>query len=97
MDYSQENSLEPFTFQSKGRGFESPRVHHINGSSENLPLRDLLILLLGPEGRRRLELKDLTNDRLFPRYETELILRIKNPKNLKSIVSYLRRFKRLPW
>ena len=40
-----------------------------------------------------MELKDLTNDKLFARYETELILRIRNHKNLKNVVNLLLRFK----
>ena len=40
---------ESLTLQSKGRAFESPRLHQFSGSLEELPLRDLLIALLGPE------------------------------------------------
>ena len=36
-----------FDWQSKGRGFESPRVHQVYGSKEELPLMDLLVALLG--------------------------------------------------
>jgi hypothetical protein len=59
-----------FDWQSKGRGFESPRLHFeakkgveesphiqkVSGSIEELPLRDLLVALLGTEGRRRMQL-----------------------------------------
>ena len=41
---------EPYTFQSKGSGFESRQLHQIHGSFEDLPLRDLLMALFGPEG-----------------------------------------------
>jgi integrase len=58
-----------------------------------LPLRDLLVALIGPEGRRRLELRQLSNDKLFAMYQAELILRIRNKKNLKNIVNLLGRFK----
>ena len=82
-----------FDWQSKGRGFESPRLHKVNGSLQELPLRDLLIALLGPEGRRRLELRNLSNHQLFAMYEADLILRIRNKKNLKNILNLLNRFK----
>ena len=96
-----------FDWQSKGRGFESPRLHFeaknggfgppllekVNGSLEELPLRDLLVALIGPEGRRRLELRQLSNDKLFTMYQAELILRIRNERNLKNINNFLDRFK----
>ena len=53
----------------------------------------MLIALLGPEGRRRLELRYLSNDKLFAMYEADLILRIMNAKNLKNILNFLTRFK----
>ena len=85
-----------FDWQSKGREFEPLQLHQlekVNGSLEDLPLRDLLIALLGPEGRRRLELRYLSNDKLFGMYEADLILRIRNEKNLKNILNLLNRFK----
>jgi integrase len=102
-----DNQTESSTFQSKGRGFESPRLHFeaknggfetnllgkVNGSLEELPLRDLLVALIGPEGRRRLELRYLSNDKLFTMYQAELILRIRNERNLKNIINFLDRFK----
>jgi integrase len=48
---------------------------------------------MGPEGRRRLELRQLSNDKLFAMYQAELILRIRNEKNLKNIINLLHRFK----
>ncbi len=33
--------------------------------NEELPLRELLEVLLGPEGRRRLQLRHMTNEDLF--------------------------------
>jgi len=44
-------------------------------------LRELLEILLGPEGRRRLQLRHLTNDQLFQLYD-DLVLRLHNAKNL---------------
>jgi integrase/recombinase XerD len=40
-----------------------------------------------------LELRELPNDKLFPMYEADLILRIRNPKNLQNILNFLTRFK----
>jgi integrase/recombinase XerD len=51
------------------------------------------VALLGPEGRRRLELRYLANDKLFAMYEADLILRIRNEKNLNNIRQLLTRFK----
>jgi len=49
-----------------------------------LPLRELLEALLGPEGRRRLELRHKSNDKLFGLYDAELVLRIRNERNLEQ-------------
>lgn len=70
-----------------------PRLHQVYGSPEELPLRDLLVALLGPEGRRRVQLRYLPNDKLFVMYQADLILRIRNEKNLKNIFNFLTRFK----
>jgi hypothetical protein len=40
-----------------------PTTSHQN--SEELSIRELLIMLLGPEARRRLELRSLSNGELF--------------------------------
>ncbi len=40
-----------------------------------------------------MELRQLSNDRLFALYQTDLILRIRNKKNLKNVVNLLGRFK----
>jgi hypothetical protein len=47
-------------------------------------LKELLEVLLGPEGRRRLELRDKTNDELFTLYDADLVLRVRNARNLDS-------------
>jgi hypothetical protein len=52
-----------------------------------------LIALLGKEVRRKLELKYLSNDQLFPTYYADLALKITNEKNLKCIRQLLDRFK----
>jgi integrase/recombinase XerD len=51
------------------------------------------VALLGSEGRRRVQLRYLPNDKLFAMYEADLILRIRNEKNLKNIFNLLTRFK----
>jgi len=86
-------SYPPRDWQSKGRGFESPRLQKFNASLDDLTLRDLWIILLGSEERPRLELTNLSNDRLFAIYETDLIFRIRNHENLKNILNLLNRFK----
>jgi hypothetical protein len=41
-------------------------------------------MLLGPEGRRRLRLRHMTNDELFRHYDSELLLRLRNAKDLSD-------------
>jgi integrase/recombinase XerD len=48
--------------------------------------------LLGPEGRRRLALKNKTNDELFALYEAELILKVHNTRNLENDRRLLAKF-----
>ena len=60
---------------------------------EDLPLRELLETLLGPEGRRRLKLRHMTNDEVFQLYEGDLMLRLHNAKNLSDTRKVLARFK----
>jgi len=62
-------------------------------SLEELPLRELLETLLGPEGRRRLKLRHMTNDGVFQLYEGDLVLRLHNAKNLSDTRKMLARFK----
>jgi integrase/recombinase XerD len=56
-------------------------------------LRELLEALLGPEGRRRLQLRHLTNDDLFRLYDDDLVLRLRNAKNLSDTRKILARFR----
>jgi len=58
-----------------------------------LPLRELLEALLGPEGRRRLELRHMTNEGLFKLYDSDLVLRLHNAKILSDTRKVLARFK----
>jgi site-specific recombinase XerD len=59
---------------------------------ENLPLRTLLEVLLGPQGKRRLRLRNLTNAELLRIYDSELVLRLRNLKNLSDTRKILKRF-----
>jgi len=47
---------------------------------------------LGPEGRRRLELRHKSNDELFSLYDAELVLRIRNERNLEQERQLLSKF-----
>jgi site-specific recombinase XerD len=49
--------------------------------------------LLGPEGRRQLIIHTLPNEELFRRYDTEIKLRLRNPRNLNDTKRMLERFK----
>jgi len=60
--------------------------------SEELGLRELLEELLGPEGRRRLALKNKTNEELFTLYDAELILKGRSAKNLEMERQILTKF-----
>ena len=61
--------------------------------SEELLLRELLEAVLGPEGRRRLMLRHLDKDNLFKLYDSDLVLRLRNAKNLSDTRKMLTRFK----
>ena len=60
---------------------------------EDLPLRELLEILLGPEGRRRLRLRHMTNEEGFKQYDSELMLRLHNTKDLSDHRRMLDKFK----
>jgi hypothetical protein len=47
-------------------------------------IRGLLFQLLGPEGRRRLTLRNKPNQELLKLYDNELVLRLHNVKNLRD-------------
>ncbi|MBT7092424.1 MAG: tyrosine-type recombinase/integrase [Bacteroidetes bacterium] len=55
---------------------------------------NLLEAFLGPEGRRRLMLRQLDNEKLFTLYDSDLVLRLHNEKNLKDTRKILAEFKR---
>jgi hypothetical protein len=48
---------------------------------------------LGPQGKRRLRLRNRPNSELFDLYDSELVLRLHNEKNLKDTRRLLRDFK----
>jgi site-specific recombinase XerD len=48
---------------------------------------------LGPEGKRKLRLRNLTNDQLIELYDSELVLRLHNAKNLSDTRKILAYFK----
>ena len=39
---------------------------------------------MGPEGKRKLRLRNLSNDQLIELYDSELVLRLHNPKYLSD-------------
>jgi integrase/recombinase XerD len=50
-------------------------------------------VLLGPEGKRKLRLRTLSNDQLIELYDSELVLRLHNVKNLSDTRKILARLK----
>jgi site-specific recombinase XerD len=52
-----------------------------------------LEVLLGPEGKRKLRLRTLSNDQLIELYDSELVLRLHNVKNLSDTRKILARLK----
>lgn len=48
---------------------------------------------MGPEGKRKLRLRNLSNDQLIELYDSELVLRLHNAKNLSDTRKILARFK----
>ena len=45
-------------------------------------LRELLLMLLGPDLQRRWMMMHMSNNELLKRYDTELVLKIRNKRNL---------------
>jgi len=60
--------------------------------SELLELRELLGLLLGSEGKRKLELRQKTNEELFSLYDGELIFHHRSGRGLHEARRMLRHF-----
>ena len=85
---------EPLTYHRRGHWFKSSIAHHVYGlHNDELPIRELLGVLLGPEGKRRLRLRHMTNDDLFQLYDSDLVLRFHNVKNLSDTRKILTKFK----
>jgi integrase/recombinase XerD len=60
--------------------------------TEDVPLRELLEALLGPEGRRRLTLRTKTNEGLLAFYDNELVFRNHNQRQLETERRLVRKF-----
>ena len=58
-----------------------------------IDLYTLLENLLGSEGKRRIMLRRMSNDELFRLYDSDLLLRLHNAKNLSDTRKTLERFK----
>jgi integrase len=67
-------------------------VRDDNSGQEILPLREILILLLGSEGKRVLSLRTKTNPELFELYRAELGLRYRSQRALKESYRILAHF-----
>ena len=59
---------------------------------EHLPLRDILLILLGSRGRRHLELRQKPNKELFHLYDGELALHHRTEKGIKEAKRVLNHF-----
>ena len=85
-----------------GREYISPDKTEVSGSSpewptkspvpEELPIRELLVMLLGEEGERRLENQAKTSDQLFPDYY-DLITNTHTPKSFYEAKRLLEQFR----
>ena len=49
--------------------------------------------LLGPEARKLMAIRNLTNDQLFKEYDNEIVLRLRNPRNLSDTRCMLERYR----
>jgi len=54
---------------------------------------EIMSVVLGPQDRRRLELRQMDNKELFRNYDSDLVLRLHNPKNLSDTRKMLNRFR----
>ena len=79
-----------------GQWFKSTIAHHVTGlHNEELPLRNLIEVLLGAGGKRRIRimLRHMGNEELFTLYDSDLVLRLYNAKSLSDTRKTLSRFK----
>ncbi len=68
-----------------------PRIGHF--SEEEFSVRDMLTMLLGSDGKRKLRLRNKTNDELFALYDSQLILKHSSDDALEEARRVLRHFK----
>ncbi len=93
-----ESMEQLLTYHRGGQWFKSSTAHHMNSSSQGnrseelLNIRELHEVLLGPEGRRRLMLRNLPNTELVRLYDSELVLKLHNAKNLRDTRNILSRY-----
>jgi len=93
----EEKNLRRLASQARRRGFES---HHPLQTVKKtpvplpeLPIREILLLLLGDKARRQLLLRGKPNGELFELYRLELALTIRNERNLKRYYQVLDSFR----
>ena len=85
------NPVEPtFKANSTQNATEFYEKSHV--LPEDLPLRDLLLILLGKKGRRHLELRQKTNTELLQLYDGELALRHRSSRGIKEAKRILGHF-----
>jgi integrase len=69
------------------------KVGLLSDNLEDLPIRELLVMFLGEDGKRRLRLRQMTNDQLFGSYDAELVCRHRSAKGLYEDRRVLRHFR----
>jgi len=77
---SNSNTPNPKVVGSNPTPATKPTV--LSGGIEGLPVRELLLVLLGEAGQRKLRLRNLTNDKLFELWDSELVIRYRTKKTL---------------
>jgi hypothetical protein len=65
--------------------------------SENFGIHEMLEVLLGAEGKRKIRLRRKTNTELFHLYGNQLVLRHRSHDALKEAQRVLRHFQGLVW
>src|ERR1035437_8008240 len=73
------------------RGFYVCNIHTYSLHTGNVPLNRGQVM--GPEGKSKLRLRNLSNDQLVKLYDSELVLRLHNAKNLTDTRKILAHFK----
>ncbi|MFC1911852.1 tyrosine-type recombinase/integrase [Chloroflexota bacterium] len=86
---------EPLTMHRGIQRFKSGTVPDISSSHHLCHLIEYIIATIDPDYARRLEMRQMSNRDLFKRYDTELVLRLRNKNNLsdtRKILSKLEAF-----